>query len=379
MANVIVTFHKTSCVAGLQMAKHRVSVDVGGTFTDLVALNEESGEILNFKVPSTPKEPANAVIKAFQEFLGKNRDAEVSAVIHATTIAANALLGQLKLDLPKTALITTKGFRDVIEIGRQRRHELYNLFVQKPRQLVPRSLRFEIEERTEPKGAILTPLNKEAVRELSQRIGRENVKAIAVALLFSYINQEHEREIGEILRQLQPEVYVSLSSEIIPEYREYERTSTTVVNAVLMPIVSTYLETLQHEMQRFGVKAPLCVMQSDGGTASKEIVSKKPVSIVESGPAAGVIATAFYGKFLGIDDILSFDMGGTTAKAGAVKEAKPEVVNEYEVERLPGKTAIHRPSRVQRWWRNNSLGGRRRRITSRSCKRRSRTGSSVLW
>jgi N-methylhydantoinase A len=313
------------------MAKYRVSVDIGGTFTDLVALNEEGGEILNIKVPSTPKEPAKAVIEAFQEFLEKNNYADVSAVIHATTIAANALLGQLNLELPKTALITTKGFRDVIEIGRQRRHELYNLFVQKPRTLVPRRLRFEIEERTEPKGEILTPLNKEEVRESSQRIKRENVKAIAVALLFSYMNHQHEREIGKILRQLQPETYVSLSSEITPEYREYERTSTTVVNAVLMPTVSSYLGTLQQDIKSLGVKAPLCVMQSDGGTASKEVVSKKPVSMVESGPAAGVMASAFYGKLLGIDDILSFDMGGTTAKAGAVKEATPEIVNEYEV------------------------------------------------
>ena len=313
------------------MAKYRVSVDIGGTFTDLVALNEESGEILNIKVPSTPREPARAVIESFQEFLEKTSNADVSTVAHATTIAANALLGQLNLELPKTALITTKGFRDIIEIRRQRRHELYNLFMQKPRALIPRRLRFEVEERTGPQGEILTALNKEQVKELAQQLKRENVKAIAVALLFSYINRKHEREIGKILSQLLPKIHVSLSSEIAPEHREYERTSATVVNAVLMPIASGYLNTLQNEMEKLGVKAPLCVMQSDGGTASKEVVSKKPVSIVESGPAAGVIASAFYGKLLGIDNILSFDMGGTTAKAGAVREATPEVVNEYEV------------------------------------------------
>ncbi len=313
------------------MAKYRVSIDIGGTFTDLVALDEASGEILNIKVPSTPREPAKAVMEAFQEFLEKSIHTDVSTVVHATTIAANALLGQLNLELPKTALITTKGFRDIIEIGRQRRHELYNLFVQKPRTLIPRRLRFEVEERTGPKGEILTPLNEEEVKGLSQQLKRENVKAIAVALLFSYINQKHEREIGKILKRLQPETYVSLSSETAPEYREYERTSTTVVNAVLMPIVSSYLNTLQEEIEKLGVKTPLCVMQSDGGTASKEIVSRKPVSMVESGPAAGVIASAFYGKLLEMDNILSFDMGGTTAKAGAVKDATPEVVNEYEV------------------------------------------------
>jgi N-methylhydantoinase A len=313
------------------MAKHRVSIDIGGTFTDLVALNEESGEILNIKVPSTPREPAGPVIEAFQELLETTSSTDVSTVAHATTIAANVLLGQLNLELPKTALIATKGFRDVIEIGRQRRHELYSLFIQKPRGLIPRRLRFEVEERIGPHGEILTALNKRQVKKLAQKLKRENVKAVAVALLFSYINQKHEQEIGEILSQLSPNTHVSLSSEIAPEHREYERTSTTVVNAVLMPIASSYLCTLQKEIEKLGVKAPLYVMQSDGGTASKEMVSKKPVSIVESGPAAGVIASAFYGKLLGIENSLSFDMGGTTAKAGAIKKATPEVVNEYEV------------------------------------------------
>jgi len=313
------------------LAKHQVSIDIGGTFTDLVALNEKSGEILNIKLPSTPKEPAKAVIKAFREFIRKTSNAEVSVIIHATTIATNALLGQLNLELPKTALITTKGFRDVIEIGRQRRHELYNLFIQKPRTLIPRRLRFEVEERTGPKGEILTPFNKDQVKSLTKQLENENVKSVAVALLFSYINQKHEREIGEILKKLLPEIYVSLSSEIAPEYREYERTSTTAVNAVLMPIVSSYLDNLQRKIRKLGVMAPLCIMQSDGGIATKKIVSKKLVSIVESGPAAGVIASAFHGKILGIKNVLSFDMGGTTAKAGVIKEATPEVVSEYEV------------------------------------------------
>ena len=314
-----------------QLAKYRVSIDIGGTFTDLVALNEESGEVLNIKVPSTPREPAKAVLKAFQEFLRKTSDAEVSVVIHATTIATNALLGQLNLELPKTALITTKGFRDIIEIGRQRRHQLYNLFIQKPRTLIPRILRFEVEERTGSKGEILTPLNRNQVKSLVQQLERENVESVAVALLFSHINQMHEREIGKMLKKSLPKTYVSLSSEIAPEYREYERTSTAVVNAVLMPTVSGYLNDLQREIRKLGVKAPSCIMQSDGGIATKSTVAKKPVSMIESGPAAGVIASAFYGKLLGIENILSFDMGGTTAKAGAIREATPEVVSEYEV------------------------------------------------
>jgi len=313
------------------LVKYRVSIDIGGTFTDLVALNEEDGEILNIKVPSTPREPARAVLRTFQEFLRKTSDAEVLVAIHATTIATNALLGQLNLELPKTSLVTTKGFRDIIEIGRQRRHQLYNLFIQKPHALIPRRLRFEVEERIGPKGEILTPLNKNQVKSLAQRLERENVKAVAVALLFSYINQKHEREIGRILKKSLPKIHVSLSSETAPEYREYERTSTAVVNAVLMPIVSSYLNDLQRKIRKLGVKAPLCIMQSDGGIATKSIVSKKPVGMVESGPAAGVIASAFHGKLLGIENILSFDMGGTTAKAGAIKKATPEILSEYEV------------------------------------------------
>ena len=313
------------------MTRYKVSVDIGGTFTDLVALNEESGEILNIKVPSTPKEPAEAVINAFKEFLRVTPNAKISVVVHATTIATNALLGQLNLELPKTALITTKGFRDVLEIRRQRRHELYNLFIQKPRVLIPRRLRFEVEERIGPKGEIITPLNKVQAEKLARRLEKENVKAVAVTLLFSYINPKHEREIGKILGKLKKKIYVTLSSEIAPEYREYERTSTAAVNAVLMPIVSSYLNNLQRKINNLGIRAPLCIMQSDGGISAKNMAAKKPVSIVESGPAAGVIASAFYGKLLGIDNILSFDMGGTTAKAGAVKEATPEIVSEYEI------------------------------------------------
>ncbi|MDH5732293.1 MAG: hydantoinase/oxoprolinase family protein [Candidatus Bathyarchaeota archaeon] len=313
------------------MVKYRVSIDIGGTFTDLVALNEEDGEVLNIKVPSTPKEPARAVIRTFQEFLRKTSEAEVLVVIHATTIATNALLGQLNIELPTAALIATKGFRDIIEIGRQRRHQLYNLFIQKPRTLIPRRLRFEVEERTGSKGEILMPLNKDQVKRLVQQLEGENVKTVAVALLFSYINQLHESEIGRILKKSLPKIFVSLSSETAPEYREYERTSTAVVNAVLMPIVSNYLNDLQTNIRKLGVKAPLCIMQSDGGIATKSTVSRKPVGMVESGPAAGVIASAFYGNLLGIENILSFDMGGTTAKAGAIKKTTPEVVSEYEV------------------------------------------------
>ncbi|MBS7637559.1 hydantoinase/oxoprolinase family protein [Candidatus Bathyarchaeota archaeon] len=313
------------------MARYRLGIDVGGTFTDIVALNEENGEILNIKISSTPEDPAKAVVEAFHEFLMERGGWEVSRVIHATTVATNALLGQLGLELPRTALIATRGFRDVLEIGRQRRHKLYDLFIQRPRPLIPRNLRFEVDERIGPRGEIIEPLNEDQVKRLGEKLKKENIKSVAVALLFSYINQKHERRIEKILKKLLPRIYISISSDIAPEYREYERTSTAVVNAILMPIVSSYLIKLQRRMRGLGVRAPLCVMQSDGGIALKDVVSKRPISMVESGPAAGVIASAFYGSFLGLGRILSFDMGGTTAKAGAVIEGKPEIVSEYEV------------------------------------------------
>ena len=313
------------------MVSYRVSVDIGGTFTDLIALNEETGEIVNVKVPSTPRKPAEGVINAFKEFLNNANPEEISVVIHATTIAVNALLGQIGLELPKTALVTTKGFRDVIEIGRQRRPELYNLFFQKPRALIPRRLRFGIEERIGPKGEIIKPINLKEVEKLAEKLKGEKVESIAISMLFSFINPIHEQKTAKILNEKVKDAFISISSEIAPEYREYERTSTTVVNAVLMPIVSSYLNELKVELESLSVKAPLCIMQSDGGIASKETAAKKPVSIIESGPAAGVIASAFYGNIIGNKNILSFDMGGTTAKAGAIRNGVPEITTEYEV------------------------------------------------
>ena len=313
------------------MLAYRVSVDVGGTFTDLVALDEKTGELVNIKVPSTPKKPADGVIQAFRRFLKDVQPGKVSVVAHATTIAVNALLGQLGLKIPKVASVSTKGFRDVLEIGRQRRHELYNLFVQKPQTLIPRQLRYEVNERLSAEGEVLEPLNKSEVHALAEELKQKAVKAVAVTLLFSYVNPRHEQEIEKILSEVLPEVFVSASSNVAPEHREYERTSTTVVNACLMPLVSAYLTNLANEVRKLGVAAPLCVMRSDGGLATKDTVVEKPVSMVESGPAAGVIASSFYGERLGIRNVLSFDMGGTTAKAGTVQGGKPEIVMEYEV------------------------------------------------
>lgn len=221
------------------MRTFRVSVDVGGTFTDLIALNEDEGSIFNIKVPTTPKDPEQGVEEALQEFLTSSRHAEISSIIHATTIATNALTGQIGLELPKTSLITTKGFKDIIEIGRQRRHQLYNLFVQRPKPLIPRRYRYTIEERIDAEGDIVTPLKQAEVVNVSNEILENNIEAVAIGFLNSYVNPVHEQRVKEIVNKVCPHLLVTTSYEVSPEHREYERFSTTVVNACLMPIVST--------------------------------------------------------------------------------------------------------------------------------------------
>lgn len=313
------------------MSVYRVSVDVGGTFTDLVALNEKTGNLVTIKVPSTPQTPEAGFFQALKQFLANYSPKEITQITHATTIAVNALLGQLGLELPKVASISTKGFRDVLEIGRQRRHELYNLFLQKPQTLIPRQLRYEINERIDAKGKIKEALNENEVHTLANLLKKKAVKSVAVTLLFSYANPKHEKEIEKILKTEIPNIFISRSSEVAPEQREYERTSTTAVNACIMPILSSYLNSIVNELENLRIKAPLCMMQSDGGLTTKQTAVAKPVSMVESGPAAGLVACSIYAQKLSFKDILSFDMGGTTAKAGIIQNGKPEVVMEYEV------------------------------------------------
>mgnify|MGYP001136373087 CR=1 FL=1 len=313
------------------MCGNRVGIDIGGTFTDLAVVNEETGQIANIKVPSTPSSPAQGVISAFRMFLQTTKPQDVTTVTHATTIAVNALLGQVGLELPTAALITTAGLRDVLEIGRQRRHELYNLFVERPRALVPRRYRYEVEERVGYDGRVIKKLSPRSLKRVVTRLKRNGVDAVAIGLLHSHKNPYHESEIKKAVEKDCHGVFVSASHEVAPEYREYERISTTVVNSVLMPIISAYLDQVSSKIAELGVPSPLCVMQSSGGIASKEIVQGRPVSIIESGPAAGVIASACYGKSFGLQNILTFDMGGTTAKAGAIRNGVPEIVTEYEV------------------------------------------------
>ena len=309
----------------------RVSVDVGGTFTDLVAFNEETGLVQNIKVPTVPRSPERGVVDAFKQFLGEAGPREISVVGHATTIATNTLLGQVDLEVPRTALVTTEGFRDVIEIGRQRRAEVYNLFFTRPPTLVERRHRYEVAERVGPRGEVMEPLDVDGFAEIASDIRAAGIRSVAVGFINSYANPAHEDQACDALRRLNPGLLLTASHAISNEYREYERLSTAVVNAALMPVIHTYITRLEKDLAGLGVEAPLYVMQSNGGMARSNVISSRPATIVESGPAAGVIAAAWLGEQAGIKDIISFDMGGTTAKAGTVRGRMPEVVPEYEV------------------------------------------------
>ena len=310
---------------------YRVSVDVGGTFTDLVALDEVSGEIINIKTPSVPKNPEQGVVNAVNMFLGEHPPGSIKMIGHATTIATNALFGQVDLELPRTGLLTTSGFQDVIEIGRQRRAEVYNLFFERPPMLVKRRDRYIIKERISPKGVIEGNINHKELESIIQKIREDRIESLAVGFINSYANTTHETFVKEALLKAIPGLQVTASHEISNEYREYERFSTAVVNAALMPVIHTYITQLEEDLNGLGLDTQLYVMQSNGGLARSNVVSMKPATIVESGPAAGVIAAAWLGEMTGVRDIISFDMGGTTAKVGTVRGRIPEVVPEYEV------------------------------------------------
>ena len=270
------------------------------------------------------------MLAALHQFL-EGHAGRPTYLVHASTIGANLFLGQMGLDLPRAGLLTTEGFRDVLEIGRQRRAELYNLFFRRPRPLVDRRFRLGIPERVDAAGTVITPLNEDAVRAAAAGLAAERVEAVAIAFLHAYANPDHERRAKAIVQAALPEAVVVASHEVDPEYREYERTSTTVINALLSPVVSRYLRGLSARLRAEGHVSPLYAMQSSGGITTIEGAAASPATLIESGPAAGVVGAAALGRRLGYSRVISFDMGGTTAKAGAVIESRPQVVAEYEV------------------------------------------------
>jgi N-methylhydantoinase A len=308
----------------------RIGVDVGGTFTDLVALDEDSGDSSLVKLPSSPGDPSEAVLEGFRQ-LGEIRPERIASFVHASTVGTNLFLGQLGLDVPRGALVTTAGFRDVLEIGRQRRADLYDPFFERPEPLIERHLRFTVDERMSAAGEALRAINEHEVRAVAGQLREQGVDAVAIVFLHAYTNPLHESIAKDILAEELPDRVIVASHEVDPEYREYERTSTTVVNCLLIPVLSRYLRRIQRELQKAGVHAPIHVMQSNGGLSTVEMACTIPVATIESGPATGVLASAHWSRMLGIERTLSFDMGGTTAKAGAIINGLPQMTSEVEV------------------------------------------------
>lgn len=309
-----------------------VAVDVGGTFTDLVAFDEESGSVYAVKVRSTPRNPEEGFVESLRALAARHGVdlSRVGTVVHVNTVGTNLLRGQVGLEVPKAALVTTKGFRDVLEIGRQNRPELYNVFYTRPRPLVPRELRFEVDERVDGRGRCLKEVDQRALDEVARRIVEEGVETVAVCFLESYLNPVNEAKAKQHIERT-ARVPVSASYEVDPEHREYERTSTTVVNAVLRPVVSRYIEEVRKRLGELGVRGSLEVMSSSGGLIDVGEAAERPVATIESGPAAGVIGAAELARRMGLRNVISLDMGGTTAKAGAVVNGQPLYVPEIEV------------------------------------------------
>jgi N-methylhydantoinase A len=310
--------------------RYRLGIDVGGTFTDAILINEDTGETRIAKLPSTPKDPSIGFLNAVERILreAKIKNENVGYLVHGTTVATNAII---EGNLAPTGFLTTEGFRDMLEIQRQIRPALYDLLFEKPRPLVPRYLCFGIPGRLNASGNVLTPLDEAAVAAAAKQLKKEGVEAIAVCYLFSFLDAAHEKRTREIISEIFPEAVISLSSEVAPEFREYFRASTTIINAGVQPIVGRYLSNIESRLRGAGLKGELLIMQSSGGVLTFEAARTKPVFMVESGPAAGVIVSAYLGQVLGFNNIMSFDMGGTTAKAGLIENGTPRITKEYEV------------------------------------------------
>ena len=311
------------------MSNTRLGVDVGGTFTDLVALSGE-GTLVTEKVPSTPDDQSTGVINA----LGSSEiepDA-VDALAHGMTVATNALLERKGA---KTALVTTEGFRDVLEIARQDRPSLYNLTEDRPPPLIPRELRFTVKERMGPDGEAFA-LDEESLENVVSTIEEAEVEAVAVCLLFAFMHPEHEQRVGEALREALPDVHVSLSSEVLPEFREYERFSTTAADAYLAPRLAAYLSNLASQVEEAGSPEPL-VMQSSGGVVRVNDAISDAAGCLFSGPAGGVVGAAFIGSLGGYENLLSFDMGGTSSDVAPVVDGEVQTTTETVVAGIPIK------------------------------------------
>ncbi len=313
-------------------ANLRVGVDIGGTFTDLILIDDSTGQLTVGKVLTTPGDPSNAVAEVLIESLQRTGSSPqaVRHLIHGTTLVTNAVIERKGA---RTALLTTRGFRDAYEIAREHRYDLYDLFLEMPTPLVPRHLRLEVDERVFADGTVAKTPDAEAVARVVAELRDKGIEAIAVCFVHSYTNPAHEQLVADIIREIAPDIRVSLSSDVVPEIREYERTSTTVVNVYVQALVEDYLAELVRRLEELGIEGELLLMLSSGGVSTVETASRFPLRLLESGPAGGALASAYFGELANVRDLMAFDMGGTTAKLCVIEDGKPLTSTEFEVDR----------------------------------------------
>jgi N-methylhydantoinase A/oxoprolinase/acetone carboxylase beta subunit len=316
-----------------QQSTYRFGFDIGGTFTDFVLIDAASGRISTYKTLTTPHNPSQAVMEGWHNLLREVDAAgsDIETAIHGTTLITNALIERKGA---KTAFITTKGFRDVLEMGKEMRYDIYDLLIVLPKPLVPRTLSFEVDERLNGRGEVVTPIQMSDLEALKPKLLETNIEGIAVCFLHSFTNPVHEEAVGVWLREHLPQLSASFSHEVAPEIREYERMSTTVCNAYVQPLTEQYLQRLQSELAEAGYKHQIYLMISSGGITTLETAVKFPIRLVESGPAAGALAAVYYGELTGEPDLVSFDMGGTTAKMCLIKDGQPAMTDNFEIARV---------------------------------------------
>ncbi len=314
-------------------ASYRLGCDIGGTFTDFVLVDDATGEFQINKCLTTPADPSDAVEEGIRGLLERVPGfmPKIDEIIHGTTLVINAIIERKGA---KTALITTRGFRDVLELGREMRYDAYDIFAEYPEPLVPRPLRKEVAERITADGRVIVKLNTEEVNQVLAGLCDSGIESLAVCLINSYENPSHEVKIKEIVNKNAPDLFLSTSYEVLPQIREYERTCTTATNAYVKPITAKYLTKLSARLESLGFKGKLFIMLSSGGITSVETAREYPVRIIESGPTAAVIASQHYGKMFQIKDMFCFDMGGTTAKSCLIQKGHAGLVSTFEVGRV---------------------------------------------
>lgn len=317
----------------------RIGIDSGGTFTDVCLFDDATGMVAVWKVPSTPDDPSRAIARGTQEGVERvgASPADIAYFGHGTTVGTNALIQHRGV---RTGLITTEGFRDLIEIGRQKRPDLYDLQADKAPPLVTRDLRFGVPERVRHDGTVETPLDEEAVRQAARALKAEGVKAVAIGFLYGFVRPEHEEAAKRIVSEEFPEAFICASHEVAPEFREYERISTAVVNAYLGPVMQGYIRRLADRLKELGLKAVPHLTQSNGGVIGFDMAARLPVRTVLSGPSTGVVAAQAIGAMIGIPSLITFDMGGTSSDVALLSNGEAKLASEANVHGYPIKAPM---------------------------------------